>query len=89
MPVFARSLTDPFFTNDPVNKAVIESAETGYSEEYPSKAMTPIQGVVLNQMFPNKLHSWMVTDKMTVEAAAKRFADECRKIVNDLKKAKK
>jgi hypothetical protein len=31
----------------------------------------------------------MVTDKMTVEAAAKRFADECRKIVNDLKKAKK
>ncbi len=89
MPVYARSLTDPFFTNDPVNKAVIESAETGYSEEYPSKAMTPIQGVVLNQMFPNKLHSWMVTDKMTVEAAAKRFADECRKIVNDLKKAKK
>lgn len=89
MPVYAASQNDPFFQNDPVNKAVIDSVSTGYSEEYPSKSMTSIQATLVNQMFPNKVHSWMVTDKMTAEAAAKRFADQCRKIVDDLKAQQK
>jgi multiple sugar transport system substrate-binding protein len=89
MPVYEASLSDPFFQNDPVNKAVIESVKTGYSEEYPSKSMTPIQATLVNQMFPNKVHSWIVTDKMTVEAAVKRYADQCRQIVADLKAQQK
>ena len=89
MPVYAALQNDPFFQNDPVNKAAMESVSTGYSEEYPSKSMTSIQATLVNQMFANKVHSWMVTDKMTAEAAAKRFADQCRKIVEDLKAQQK